>query len=51
MLWDDAHRGPATNVEARTVIALFLRREGKYKEAIDVVRGLKKQYPELLVLP
>ncbi len=45
MLWDDAHRGPATSVEARTVIALFLRREGKYKEAIDVVRGLKKQYP------
>ena len=45
MLWDDAHRGPATSVEARTVIALFLRREGKYKDAIDVVLGLKKQYP------
>lgn len=45
MLWDDARRGPATNVEARTVIALFLRREGKYKEAIDVVRSLEQQYP------
>ncbi|WP_348261172.1 tetratricopeptide repeat protein [Telmatobacter sp. DSM 110680] len=45
MLRDDANRGPATSVEARTVIALFLRREGKYKEAIDVVRNLKKQYP------
>jgi tetratricopeptide (TPR) repeat protein len=32
-------------VEARTVIALFLRREGRYKEAIQVVRGLKSQYP------
>lgn len=45
MLWDDARRGPATSVEARTVIALFLRREGKYKEAIEVVRKLKQQYP------
>lgn len=45
MLSDDAHRGPATSVEARTVIALFLRREGKYKDAIDVVRSLKNQYP------
>jgi tetratricopeptide (TPR) repeat protein len=45
MLWDDAKRGPSTNVEARTVITLFLRREGKYKEAIDVVAGLEKEYP------
>jgi tetratricopeptide (TPR) repeat protein len=45
LLWDDARRGTATNIEARTVIALFLRREGKYKEAIDVVRSLKQQYP------
>jgi tetratricopeptide (TPR) repeat protein len=45
MLRDDARRGPATSVEARTVIALFLRREGKYKEAIEVVRSLKQQYP------
>ncbi len=45
MLWDDAHRGLANGVEARTVIAMFLRREGSYKEAIDVVRSLKQQYP------
>ncbi|MGA8089790.1 MAG: tetratricopeptide repeat protein [Terracidiphilus sp.] len=45
MLRDDAHRGLTNNVEARTVIALFLRREGKYKEAIEVVRSLKQQYP------
>jgi hypothetical protein len=45
MLYDDGNRGVLTSVEARTVIALFLRREGRYKEAIQVVRGLKNQYP------
>lgn len=45
MLNDDASRGVMTSVEARTVIALFLRREGRYKEAIQVVRSLKAQYP------
>lgn len=45
LLHDAAQRGVATSVEARTVIALFLRREGKYKEAIAVVQSLKQQYP------
>lgn len=45
LLWDDARRGPATNIEARVVIALFLRREGKYKEAIEVIQSLQKEYP------
>lgn len=45
MLRDDAQRGAITSVEAKTVIALFLRREGKYKQAIQVVRGLEEQYP------
>ena len=45
MLHDAANRGVMTSVEARTVIALFLRREARYKEAIEVVRGLKTQYP------
>jgi len=45
MLHDVAQRGVMNNVEARTVIALFLRREGRYKEAIEIVRGLKQQYP------
>ena len=45
MLNDAAKRGVVTSVEARTVIALFLRREARYKEAIQVVRGLKSQYP------
>jgi len=45
MLHDDGNRGVITNVEARTVIALFLRREGRYREAIQVIRGLKSEYP------
>jgi tetratricopeptide (TPR) repeat protein len=45
MLYDDGNRGVITSAEARTVIALFLRREGKYKEAIEVIRELKSQYP------
>jgi tetratricopeptide (TPR) repeat protein len=45
MLRDAGARGVATSVEARTVIALFMRREGKYQEAIQVVRTLKNQYP------
>ncbi len=44
-LRDAGSRGIATSVEARTTTALFLRREGRYKEAIDVVHGLKDQYP------
>ncbi len=45
LLTDDGNRGAATNVEARTTIALFLRREARYKEAIDVVHRLKSEYP------
>jgi len=45
MLRDVAQHGVMNTVEARTVIALFLRREGRYKEAIEIVRGLKQQYP------
>jgi len=45
MLNDAGNRGVITSIESRTVIALFLRREARYKEAIQVVRGLKNQYP------
>jgi hypothetical protein len=44
MLWDAADHGAITRVEARTAIALFLRREGRYKEAIKVVQELEKEY-------
>ena len=45
LLQDDAARGPMTKVEAATVIALFLRREGKYAQAIAVVQSLESRYP------
>lgn len=45
MLHDSAQRGVITSVESRTVIALFLRREARYKEAVEIVRTLKEQYP------
>jgi tetratricopeptide (TPR) repeat protein len=45
MLRDAGNRGPVTNIEARTAIALFLRRESKYKDAIQEIRRLKSQYP------
>jgi tetratricopeptide (TPR) repeat protein len=45
MLNDAGKRGVVTSVEARTTIALFLRREARYREAVEVVRGLKSEYP------
>lgn len=45
LLTDAGNRGVVTSLEARTAIALFLRRESRYKEAIQVVQGLKAQYP------
>ncbi len=45
MLRDDGNRGVLTPLDAKTAIALFLRREGKYDEAIEVVMQLKKEYP------
>lgn len=45
LLRDAAARGVLTKVESKTVIALFLRREAKYEEAIGVIRGLKSEYP------
>ena len=45
MLHDAASRAPMVSVESSTVIMLFLRREAKYQEAIQVVRGLEAKYP------
>lgn len=45
MLRDDGDRGVLTRLDAKTAIALFLRREGKYDEAIQVVIELKNEYP------
>ncbi len=45
LLRDAANRGVITSVESRTVMGLFLRREARYKEAVEIVRTLKNQYP------
>ena len=45
LLRDDGKRGVTTSVEARTALALFLRREAKYDEAAQWNESLKKQYP------
>ncbi len=45
MLRASAAHGVLTEVESKTVMALFLRREGKYQQAIGVIRDLKQQYP------
>src|SRR5450432_494881 len=45
MLRDSAARGVITSVESRTAMALFLRREAQYQEAIGITRNLSVQYP------
>jgi tetratricopeptide (TPR) repeat protein len=45
LLRDSAARGVITSVESRTCIALFLRREADYTQAISIVRGQAQQYP------
>ena len=37
--------GIINSVAARTALAIFLRREAKYPQAIEVVNGLHQQYP------
>ena len=44
-LRDAGEHGVITSVEARTALALFLRREARYDEAIAVTRSLTEQYP------
>ena len=44
-LKEAGEHGVITSVEARTSMALFLRREGRYKEAIEVVKSLESEYP------
>jgi tetratricopeptide (TPR) repeat protein len=44
-LRDAGSHGVITNVEARTALGLFLRREASYDEAIAVTRSLTEEYP------
>ena len=45
LLRDCGKHGVTTSVEARTALALFLRREAKYGEAAEWNETLKNQYP------
>ena len=40
-----AENGTVTPIESRTVLSLFLRHDGQYPAALEVQRGLQKQYP------
>jgi hypothetical protein len=44
-LYEAANGGGETSVDARIVLALFLRREQRYPEAITLVEGLTRDYP------
>lgn len=46
LLRDDAEHGVTTSVEARTALALFLRREANYSEAAHWNESQKRQYPK-----
>jgi tetratricopeptide (TPR) repeat protein len=45
LLQDSAARGVITSVESRTAMALFLRREGRYQQALAIDRTLAVDYP------
>lgn len=45
MLRDAATHGVVTAVDARTILSLFLRHDGKYPAALEVERGLAAQFP------
>ncbi len=45
LLHDDAEHGVLTRVEANTALMLFLRRERRYGEAIQIARTMADQYP------
>jgi len=40
-----AAQGIVTPVESRTILSLFLRHDAQYPAALDVQRGLQKEYP------
>lgn len=45
LLQDDGAHGVITSVEARTAMMLFLRREGRYGEAVNLARAMAAEYP------
>jgi tetratricopeptide (TPR) repeat protein len=45
LLREAAMHGTLVSVEARTALSLFLRHDGRYKEAIEVQHGLAAEFP------
>ena len=45
LLRESAAHGVVTSVESRTALSLFLRHDGRYGEALNVQRGLAREYP------
>jgi tetratricopeptide (TPR) repeat protein len=45
LLREAAAHGTVTSVEARTALSLFLRHDGRYREALEVEHSLTAQYP------
>jgi tetratricopeptide (TPR) repeat protein len=44
-LYEASNAGGETSVDAKIALSLFLRREQRYKEAIELVGGLMQRYP------
>jgi len=49
-LYEAANGGGEAAVDAKIALALFLRREQRYKEAIEIVNGLAASYPRNFLL-
>ena len=45
LLREAAAHGVVTNVQARTILSLFLRHDGRYPEALQVEQALATQFP------
>ena len=50
LLYEAANGGGEAAVDAKIALALFLRREQRYKEAIEIVNGLSASYPKNFLL-
>jgi tetratricopeptide (TPR) repeat protein len=49
-LYEAANGGGEAAVDAKIALALFLRREQRYKEAIEIVSGMEESYPHNFLL-
>ncbi|MGZ4789848.1 MAG: tetratricopeptide repeat protein [Terriglobales bacterium] len=49
-LYEAANGGGEASVDAKIALALFLRREQRYKDAIEIVNGLAESYPKNFLL-